>query len=340
MKQLLPILALGFSATLVAQPTITVNNMPQVGDVVSVALCSDAVDANALNASAGAMQTWDFSSLSVSSTEQFNFLDPSGSLWANDYPGSNLCGISWDGSHSYYAVGAGALDTEGNAFIVPGTPPEDTAKVILSANMERIAELPYTFGDSHNDAFSGVFSVLGFDAVVDGTIDFEADGYGTLVLATGTYTSVVRYHFTRVQNNTLFGQTTTSTKEQWGWVSADHRFWLLLMEINSTMGVTDEVVWYNTDPALAGPSSVAEAATAPIGIFPNPAEAGSAITLVGAQLAPGSQAVLFDASGRVARTYRPGIIQLPTDGLQAGVYVLRITAANGEPAGSARVTLR
>ncbi|MBK8498683.1 MAG: T9SS type A sorting domain-containing protein [Flavobacteriales bacterium] len=340
MKRSLPLFVLGLSSSLVAQPTITSLNMPLVGDVVSVALCSDAVDANALNASAGAMQTWDFSGLSVNANEQFNFVDPAGTLWANDYPGSDLCGISWDGSHSYYASSASALDTEGNAFIIPGTPPEDTAKVILSADMERMLELPYTYGASHSDAFSGLFSVLGFNATVDGTIDLEADGYGTLVLATGTYANVVRYHFNRVQNNTILGQTTTSTKEQWGWVSADHRFWLLLMEINSTTGVTDEVVWFNTDPTLAGPSNVADAAAAPIGIYPNPAEVGSAITLVGAQRAPGAQAVLFDASGRVARTFRPGIMQLPTDGLQAGAYVLRLTAANGEPAGNARVTLR
>jgi len=226
------------TATAWAQPVIDVQNMPMLGDITTIGLCDDIVDAASLNAANGAMVTWDFSGLHESSEEQFTFVDPATTPWAADFPNSNLCGVSWENGHSYYIVDGTALRTEGNALVIPGTPPEDTAKILMASDPEQIIELPYTFGDGFTDNFSGTFQAGVFAGTLAGSIDQSVDGYGTLILPNATYTNVVRYHFNRVQVNTVLGNTSTQTKEQWAWVSPDHRFWLLLMEIKIWSGTT------------------------------------------------------------------------------------------------------
>ena len=52
---------------------------------------------------------------------------------------------------------------------------------------------------------------------MDGTVDLQVDGHGTLILPTGMYDDVVRYHFDRIQNNTVFGNTVQTSKGQESW---------------------------------------------------------------------------------------------------------------------------
>jgi hypothetical protein len=319
-----------------AQPVITTNNIPQLGDAVTIGLCSDIVDADALNTSAGAIQTWDFSGLTETEEQMFTFVDPATTFWANDYPGANLCGVSWTGSHSYYHVGSGALETSGNAQIVPGTAPEDTIKMIYSTDIERIVPLPYTYLDQSTDNFAGSFSFGALVGTMDGNISFEADGYGTLILPNGTYENVVRYHFNRTQNNTLI-TTTTTTKEQWAWVSEDHRFWLLLMEINFDGFATSDLVWYDKSPLPAVVSSVQEREALAWSIHPNPASIGTSV-LLQSDVPVGHR--LLDASGRLVRSYPVGTLQLDTDGLAAGSYLLERTDREGLSLGTTQLILQ
>lgn len=62
--------------SVLAQPVIDVPNLPVVGDITTIGLCDDSVDAEALNAASGAMVTWDFSGLNETSEEHFTFVDP------------------------------------------------------------------------------------------------------------------------------------------------------------------------------------------------------------------------------------------------------------------------
>ena len=340
MRTLSILLTAMVTATAWAQPVINVQNVPIIGDITTIGLCDDIVDAASLNAAYGAMVTWDFSDLNETSEEQFTFVDPATTPWAADFPNSNLCGVSWDDAYSYYIVGGGALQTEGNAIVIPGTPPEDTAKILMASDPELIIELPYTFGDGFTDNFSGTFQAGVFAGTLAGSIDQSVDGYGTLILPNATYTNVVRYHFNRVQVNTVLGNTSTQTKEQWAWVSPDHRFWLLLMEINGDGFGMSDLVWYDKDPAPAGPASITEANNITFSVHPNPVSVGSAININTSRDLAGTKVQLTDATGRLVRTYANVGNALPTDGLMAGAYVLRLTDAHGTTMANTRVILR
>ncbi|HNR54317.1 MAG TPA: T9SS type A sorting domain-containing protein [Flavobacteriales bacterium] len=333
-------LSLLYPTIVTAQPDITALNMPMLGDVTTIGLCSDPIDDEALDAAVGAMQTWDFSGLTEQSQQQFTFVDPSGTPWASDFPASNLCGISWDGSHSYYITGSDVLATEGNALVVPGPEPQDTSKLVLADDPENILALPYSFGDFNSDTFSGYFEASGFAGTVEGSIDLEVDGYGTLILPNGTYEDVVRYRFEREQTNTLFGSTTTTTKTQWGWVSPAHRFWLLLMEKDFNGFNEFDVVWYNKMPIGAGVTALTEMTGVDLNLAPNPVLTGTTVQLGMSSGAVLSSIEVVDGAGRVLRSQAAGLQQLPTDGLVPGMYLVRGIDRQGNAVAHVRFILQ
>lgn len=303
-----------------AQPTITQSNIPLIGDNVTIALCSDPVN----EGSSGANQTWDFSGLTENSQGTFMYVDPSTTPKADSFPDANLCGISWDGSYSYYKVSPSALEAVG--YVTP-VPPSDTAMIVFDG-FEQIVQLPYTYNDDFLDNFDGTNYVPGVGALdFDGTLDFEADGYGTLILPTGTYTNVVRYHFNRSQTNYFNGfPANTQTKEQWAWVSADYRFWLLLMEESFDGFNTTELVWYDKAPLSVITGVVSHEAT-DVSIYPNPTGKGEQVNISWASDEVATVS-LFSLDGKLLQEKNIGLtngvngFNLPN--LNSGVYLIKI----------------
>lgn len=337
MKNIITLSALCTAGALIAQPNITQLNIPVIGDVVTIGRCSDPIDTNALNASAGAMQTWDFSGLNEFSEEEILFVDPASTDFVDDFPNATFCGITWDDAYTYYVASSSALESEGSAIIIG---PGDTAKYLMDVDLEQVIELPYSYGDQFSDTYSGTFSAAGFLGTMNGTVDLEADGYGTLILPTGTYTNTVRYRMSRVQNNTIFGNTTVNTSEQWAWVSSDHRFWLLLMDIDFDGFGTSEQVWYDKNPMPVGPQSVEENSLVNVRAYPTPAEHGSIVTIAGIPNASSIWAEVIDALGRTVLTTRPGQMTIQTDALIAGTYVVRLSSSSSGAVGSARLLIQ
>lgn len=319
--------ALCHMAVTIAQPNITSGNMPIVGDNVTIAICSDVPNAATLDAETGADHDWDFSFLTEQEEQSFSHVDPADTDWGYLYTGSNLCGVSWDGGHSYYHIAADGLYTEGNALVVP---PDDTFKLYYT-NMEKIVPVPFTFGTTSSDVFSGWSSVSGLDLNVDGTINFEADGYGILTLPNGTYQNVVRYRFEREQVSTFNGfPSGTVTKTQWGWMSADHRFWLLLMEIVNDGISESPLVWYDKSPQGAITGIEAPVSDQRMTVWPNPAVSGSTVQLSDAAIGPNTVIALLDMAGRIVVTFpADGRTALSLVGVPAGMYLLRAVDAEG-----------
>lgn len=330
MKRPLPLSFALFAApfALLAQPTINLINVPVIGDVVTIGRCSDPIDTVALNASAGAMQTWDFSGLNEFSEEEIIFVDPASTPFVADFPNSNLCGITWDGAHTYYVANTSALESEGSTILI-GPPPEDTAKYLMNVDLEKVIELPYTFGDAFQDTYSGTFSASGFMGTMDGTVDLVADGYGTLILPTGTYANTVRYRMDRVQNNTILGNTTVNTSVQWAWVSEDHRFWLLLMDIDFDGFGSSEQVWYDKSPIMVGPQGMDDLAGSSFGVYPSPASTGSDVTITGATELANARVQIIDALGRAVLMGPVVRGAFSTTGLVPGQYMVRLLDAHG-----------
>ncbi|HNS12715.1 MAG TPA: T9SS type A sorting domain-containing protein [Bacteroidia bacterium] len=315
---LLFLIAMCINLSVFSQPEVTSGNLPQTGDHVVIGLCSDIPDATALNASTGSGLTWDFSSLTEVEEQYFEFVDPASTPWGAEFPTATLCGISWDDAYSYYRVTGSSLNTVGFAILIP---PSDTAKLVYTTE-ETIAPIPYSLGTMNTSSFSGTSYAQGFSVPFNGNIDFHADGDGTLILPNGTYSNVVKYHFYRTQSTGV----TTSTKDQWAWVSEDFRFWLLLMETTYDGFNTTHRVWFDKSPE-SSTTSVQEIAEKTCTIFPNPVSSGSAL-YINTELAY-DHLNLLDLSGRELKTFSKAEKQFHLDGISAGVYLLKMSDKDG-----------
>jgi hypothetical protein len=137
-----------FSSTfaLIAQPTLTrTANFPAVGDAFSRINC-DTVGVSA--GAAGANQTWNFSSLQqAASFQSGDFVLPSATDFASDFPSANIAEAYTGGSVNYFnattakteIVGFVSVNQQGQASLVTFTNPQTTM------------EYPFTFGDSFTD---------------------------------------------------------------------------------------------------------------------------------------------------------------------------------------------
>lgn len=175
------------TAGIMAQPVIGLSNMPQVGDSVIIALSNQPVAPG----TAGADQTWDMTWISAAEEQYFVYEDPAVTPWADLFDDATICGRSWEDYYSYYHIDATGVAAVGYAGVIGLS---DTFTMDYS-DSELFIPLDYSFGDSHADDFAGTSTAAGFSLPFTGDVDFEADGYGTLILPTGTYENVVRYHF-------------------------------------------------------------------------------------------------------------------------------------------------
>lgn len=313
------------SATMAQGPAITNNCLPQIGDIATIAICeNDVVNPGP----AGENQTWDMSGLTETEERAFIFVSPELGFCGEQFTDATLCGLDWTNNNSFYKFDSNGLSAVAYTTLVDDT---DTMKMIFD-DFENFIPMPYSFGDTHTDDFSGTSYLPSLDVPFTGDVSFEADGYGTLILPTGTYTDVVRYRFLREQVS-MAQIEIVQTKEQYGWVSASHRFWLLIMETNSTDFSESELVWFDKNPAPVV-SSVKENQQLPLAVFPNPAQTNDAIFIEWDQNETADIKV-FSISGKQLMAAQVNLqagdnaINLKGIGASAGLHLIQVITDRG-----------
>lgn len=329
MKKLYTIsLALLSAIAVLAQPTITEVNMPQLGDMPTRGICSDIPNALTLNAETGANYSWNFSGLTEISTATFDFIEAADSYWPGDFTGSTHCGIAPDeDAYTFYSISNAALETDGYRVIVA---PGDTVEQDYT-DSEIILDLPATYNSSGTDNFSGPGFAASTNITASGTLSYTCDGYGTLQLPNGTYQNVLRYHADRSETLSVSGfPAGTVAKEQWIWVSADYRFWLLLMEnISDPINGASSTVWYQKTPIAVNPTGIADVSEEGFSVYPNPVAANGTLQLSSA-LNVDESVQLFDTQGRMVKNMNEATSAVSLDGVNAGIYVMKVLNGNGQ----------
>ncbi|MCB0756460.1 MAG: T9SS type A sorting domain-containing protein, partial [Flavobacteriales bacterium] len=316
------------SVAAIAQPTITEVNMPQIGDAPSRGICSDIPNASTLNAQTGANYSWDFSGLNEVSTAAFSFIEAADSYWPGDFAGSTHCGITpEDDAFTFYSISNASLETDGYRVIVA---PGDTVEQDYT-DSEVVLSLPATYNSSGTDNFSGPGFAASTNITADGTLSYTCDGYGTLQLPNGTYQNVLRYHANRSETLSVLGfPAGTVTKEQWFWISADYRFWLLLMENTSDpINGVSSTVWYQKTPNAVNPTSIADVAQEDVLIFPNPSVTNGNLH-ISRSLNAGESIRLVDMQGRMVKIDNAVSSTFSLDGVSSGLYMFQILNENGQ----------
>jgi len=164
-----------------AQITLTsATSVPNIGDSYAFVVGNSTLnfDQN------GANQTWDFSSL-TGTAATYNYINLSNSLEPATYPSANVVENA-SGSEGYLTNTSTEYSYIGQ--YIPGS------GRIIYTDPRKYLIFPMNYNDVFNDTWSGtvenIQSAQTFDRA--GSTEITVDGYGTLILPTGTVTNVLR----------------------------------------------------------------------------------------------------------------------------------------------------
>lgn len=181
-KNLLFIGATLVSAITIAQPSLnSTNSNPVIGDIFTIKAASWINEG-----SSGANQTWNFTSVTQSTTAASVYTVAAMSTTGTaQYPNANV-EQRGSGNTAFYKTTTSALQNYGTAtgtVLIKYTDPEDQMRY------------PFAMGDGYTDPFLANFVSSGYTWKRHGNTTLNADAYGTLQLPGGTFSNVLRVHF-------------------------------------------------------------------------------------------------------------------------------------------------
>lgn len=183
-KQFLLIILVTISNLVWTQPVITNAEDFDIGTVLKFQKC-DPTSVSAGNA--GANQTWDFTSLiTLSDTSTEWILDPSSTTHGSLFPTSNMVVKVSNGQFTYVDKTVNENNAVGFIDTTSTYPPSYYPNPML------LAKRPLNYGTIVTDTFT----LSGSPAL--GTVTFDPDAYGTLILPNGTYNNVLRVKISQV----------------------------------------------------------------------------------------------------------------------------------------------
>lgn len=188
MKKIYLSILTGFvGLTTLAQPTL---NISAWGAGTTFGLYGDITGSVTIpsTGSAGANQTWDFSSLSLSKVADYNFKPSSATPYAADFPNVPLAaeilfniGGTTATLYAYFEVTADGMVTHGQRSSMLGD--EDYT----------IPELVIPLGLTFNQTKNSTYQEMGGSVI---SKSFKYDAYGTITVGGSTYSNAIRFEVT------------------------------------------------------------------------------------------------------------------------------------------------
>jgi len=225
MKNFLLVVSSFFASSnfIIAQPTLTsTQNNPIIGDVIVVK------NTNAVSpGSAGASQTWNLSSMTMSSTTTWTVLNSASTPSGSSFPSANLA--FYDGTnYGYYKTSSTQWLNYG--AIGGGV-------VISYTNAEVLLNYPCTFGNSVVDTWGANFTAGSINFARYGTSTITADGYGTVTTPAGTYPNALRIHLMQAYKDSAIGfpLMITYANDEYAWaIPGTHYFVATTYTLNTS----------------------------------------------------------------------------------------------------------
>jgi hypothetical protein len=282
--------------------------------------------------SAGNNQTWDFSSLTLaapSATSMTSFIAPSPTPYATQYSTSNIVTAPGGGLYSYYLSDNSGFYHSG--FSVP-------SYSLIYTNPQQLIKFPFSYGNTSSDNYSGSYTVASLTSYRYGSTTLNADGEGTLILPTGSYSTLRMKRIQTIVDSVPVGpiaSVLTSTITEYIWYSANQKYPLFLINLfnvsnplplqSSKVVLISSVVSSTNDLELFGQ----------LDIFPNPSS--GPLTIAG-ELPQASELILqvMDMNGRVCYSQDLGNqsagafrYDFPEGILAQGVYQFSLSSREG-----------
>lgn len=324
-KSILLVASILASSRMAAQPTLNaLNTNPVVGEHFYTYWCDTSLISPTLT---GAGVTWNYGSMSILFADTTDVVACASTPYCDSFTGSTFAEYLHSGhSYRYFDAGTTALTVTGAYYPSPGP------CINYYPMPYNFFVYPFTYGTSQIDSF--IYTVpcnYQISYVRDTTV---ADGYGTLILPTGTYTNVLRikHKFWYRHVSTLSGSTWYASEVWYTW---------------SKPGTHEPLLWYMDNDkdevgTIKGPKAVNFTTAVPLGveeydakhaidIYPNPAS--GVVHVKGLQNNLTTELVVIDVTGRNVNA--PVTLQgssemnIHTDALADGLYLIRIQTDGG-----------
>lgn len=281
---------------------------------------------SAIPKNVGASQTWDFSSLVMTTVTAMTstFVAPSSIPSNTAFPGATLADNDGQGNHSFFK----SATTPTTQFEVLGL--ESGGVMFTYTNSMVYMVWPMTYGNSFTDTFSGSMTTSTLNASVTGTVTTTGSGFGTMILPGGAVLNDALQLKSTMTINTALTTTatvnTTNNSIQYIYYHGTQKFPILSVDyeigtppnpgsvsitVNHLLavGLND----YNFDASFA--------------IYPNPAKDNFNVKLSNG---PGEICTIeiYNATGQLAKNFNLGHTShiessIPLTGLSAGIYVVK-----------------
>lgn len=265
-------LLLGSLVALSQAPSLTTGNVPVAGDVFSY---FTAGTTNVTPGASGASQTWDFTTLSVTTTTKNESYQTPTSLddiangadtvtCSRFFPNANIA--LYDVFVLYFSAMNNQYINWG--YVTPG--------LIIRpySDIQILFTYPFTFNSSVNDNYSAQYKSNFGSGTEVGVSSTVGDGWGTLKLPSKTYNNVLRVKYTDVFKDSATDGTITPIHNTvvYAWYDGVHK--QPVLKITQEKGVTVSVLVFSSGPNVGtgGNTSVKDITSTEnhFEVFPNP----------------------------------------------------------------------
>ena len=172
------------AASSYAQPTLTSANSNPVTGLTFERKSFTPVTGQ--EGSGGANQTWNWSAVVEDLSATGSYISPIGTDHAAENPTATAC-LSLVGALEYQRGDNAGLYRL--AFYNPAQQLEQVFDIPF-----KIIAYPFTMNSTYSSSYHANIVGPGFSGTQDGTMTVTADGWGTLITPSGTYTNVLRVH--------------------------------------------------------------------------------------------------------------------------------------------------
>jgi hypothetical protein len=315
-------------------PSLTSANINTIGSTKMYYVAdSNATNLDGIN---GVNVTWDYSSLQgYTTTVDNNLVDATTAANASDFPTSVFADELEGNFMVYENQVADSIFAQGYTFNEPSI---GDVLVLLSTDELKIMHYPFTYMDSFNDSLSGTLDVVGgFPLSGDyiGEAVVSADGYGTLLLGTNTYSDILRVKIVEssTANLGLLG-TIPLTRTQYNYYQPGTQNFPVFMHTSlDAAGAVQNIVYSQDLLSIIGVNE--ESQPLSFSVFPNPSTDNLSIELKSAT----ESTAIITISNILGKKLQQKTIQassasfkanLNVNDLATGVYLVTVNAGSSQ----------
>ena len=315
-------------------PTLTASTSnPAAGEVFYRYACDTT---GITDLATGAAHTWDYSGLTVSNAigsdtcTRYTFEACGSTPYCGNYTGTTLAdeeigyqagGTGTDTAYSYYTFNS-------SEYAELGT--EESTGITVALPSFVLLDFPFTYNTVQPGGYHLVDEIYGADTVLGSTLDSViGDGYGTLVLPSGTFSNVLRVHLlTHAIDTVHYSGITmydTAYSESFLWFTPAFHMPLLAMSNGEVGGTPIQVNLYTQVPLLSVQQT--HRAAQSYGIGPNPAKNLVHVAGIGGKLR--YEIANVQGIGMLSGILTPANDMMDVSILPPGVYVVRLVDEDG-----------